>query len=444
MSALPPGPRSPSPVQTLGWLSRHIPYLEGCRDRYGDTFTLRFTTLDPLVFVSNPTAIKALFANDRDNTLPSGRALTLEPVLGPRSVLLLEGEEHMRRRKLMLPPFHGERMRAYEATIARVTRAEVASWPADHRFVLRARMQAITLEVILSAVFGVADGPRHDELRSLLGDVLAQTRRPLASAFAGITRPLGRLGPFAPIQRMLDRTDELLVAEITERRARDQSGALGEREDILSLLVGARFDDGSAMDDRELRDQLMTLLVAGHETTATALSWAFDFLLHDPDRLDDAREAAVAGEDAYLDAVATESQRLRPVITSVGRKLSEPQRVGTYELPAGTSMMASIYLAHTRPDVYADPYEFRPERFLGSRPETFSWLPFGGGVRRCIGAAFAQLEMRVVLREVLRHVDLAPASADRERAKLAGITLVPGEGTPVRIATRDHPAGLPS
>ncbi len=444
MSALPPGPRSPSPVQTLGWLSRHIPYLEGCRDRYGDTFTLRFTTLDPLVFVSNPTAIKALFANDRDNTLPSGRALTLEPVLGPRSVLLLEGEEHMRRRKLMLPPFHGERMRAYEATIARVTRAEVASWPADHRFALRARMQAITLEVILSAVFGVADGPRHDELRSLLGDVLAQTRRPLASAFAGITRPLGRLGPFAPIQRMLDRTDELLVAEITERRARDQSGALGEREDILSLLVGARFDDGSAMDDRELRDQLMTLLVAGHGKRPRRRSpgpstSSFTTLTGSTTR---ARRLSL-GEDAYLDAVATESQRLRPVITSVGRKLSEPQRAGTYE-PAGTSMMASIYLAHTRPDVYADPYEFRPERFLGSRPETFSWLPFGGGVRRCIGAAFAQLEMRVVLREVLRHVDLAPASADRERAKLAGITLVPGEGTPVRIATRDHPAGLPS
>ena len=429
MSALPPGPRVPAAVQTFGWLTRHIPYLEGCRERYGDTFTLRFSTLDPLVFITDPASIKRLFANDRDNTLPSGRALTLEPVLGPRSVLLLEGEEHMRRRKLMLPPFHGERMRAYEGTIARAAASEVARWPRGGApFKLRGRMQAVTLEVILSAVFGVAEGPRHDELRDLLGHTLERMRQPLASAATALTRPLGRFGPYAPFQRLLDRVDELLAAEVAERRADPE---LADREDILSLLVAARFDDGSEMDDREIRDQLMTLLVAGHETTATALAWAFDFLLHDPERLARAREAAAAGDDAYLDAVGTESQRLRPVITSVGRKLPAPMELGGFELQAGTSVMASIYLVHTRPDVYPEPYAFRPERFLESRPDTFSWLPFGGGVRRCIGAAFAQLEMRVVLREVLTRAELSPASPRRERAKLAGITLVPSAGTPV-------------
>jgi cytochrome P450 len=425
-------------VQTVAWLTRHVSFLEACRRDYGDAFTLRFTGVGPLVFVSDPASVKRLFAADRENTLPEGRSLTLEPILGKRSLLLLEGEEHMRRRKLMLPPFHGERMRAYEDAIERVATAEIATWPRGERFELRPRMQAITLEVILSAVFGVAEGPRHDELRLLLGQVLEQVRRPLSSAFTAATRPLGKFGPYAPFQRLLDRTDELLAAEIAERRAQDAQGAggrLAEREDILSMLVAARFEDGSEMEDRELRDQLMTLLVAGHETTATALAWAFDYLLHDPAALDRARAAVIAGDDAYLDAVATESQRLRPVITSVGRKLSAPATLGGHDLPAGSSVMASIYLVHTRPDVYPDPYAFRPERFLEGRPDTFSWLPFGGGIRRCIGAAFAQLEMRVVLREVLRRAELSAAEPQRERPKLAGITLVPGGGAPVRIAT---------
>ena len=434
MSALPPGPSRPAALQTMAWLTRHVPFLEGCRRTYGDAFTLRFSTLDPLVFISDPGSIKQLFSGDRDNTLPSGRSLTLEPVLGSRSVLLLEGEEHMRRRKLMLPPFHGDRMRAYEDEITQVARAEIATWPRGTRFELRPRMQSITLEVILAAVFGVADGPRHDELRDLLGRVLHQTRRPLASAVATATRPMGRFGPYAPFQRLLDKTDALLGAEIAERRALDESGDLAEREDILSMLVAARFEDGTGMDDREVRDQLMTLLVAGHETTATALAWAFDFLLHDPEALTRAREAAAVGDDVYLDAVGTESQRLRPVITRVGRKLHAPLEAAGLKLPAGTSVMASIYLVHTRPDVYPDPYAFRPERFVGTRPDTFSWLPFGGGVRRCIGAAFAQLEMRVVLREVLLGADLSASEPARERAKLAGITLVPSGGTPVRLA----------
>ncbi len=429
---LPPGPRQPAAVQTLRWLTRHLPLMEDCRARWGDAFTLRFSTLPPLVFVSDPGSTKRIFAGDRQNSLPAGRSLTLEPVLGPRSLLLLEGEEHLRRRRLMLPPFHGERMRAYEDAIAAVARAEVDSWPRGEPFELRERMQSITLEVILAAVFGVADGPRHDRLRELLGRVLEQTRRPLASALAALTRPLGRLGPYGPFQRLLDETDAVLFEEIADRR---RDPRLAEREDILSMLVAARFDDGSEMDDRELRDQLMTLLAAGHETTATSLAWAFDFLLHDAAALDRAREAAASGGDDHLDAVATEALRLRPVITSVGRKLAEPGSYGGHELPAGTSVMVAIYLLHTRPDVYPDPYEFRPERFAGSRPDTYSWVPFGGGIRRCLGAAFAQMEMRIVLREVLTRAELRPASPRREVPRLAGITLVPQAGARVVAAT---------
>lgn len=428
---LPPGPRQPAAIQTLRWLTRHLPLLEDCRARYGDAFTLRFTSLPLLVFVSDPDSAKRIFSRDRENSLPAGRSLTLEPVLGPRSLLLLEGEEHLRRRRLMLPPFHGERMRAYEETITAATRAEIASWPRGEGFELRERMQAITLEVILAAVFGVADGPRHDRLRDLLGRVLEQTRRPLASALAVLTRPLGRYGPYGPFQRLLDETDAVLADEIADRR---RDSALADREDILSMLVAARFDDGSEMDDRELRDQLMTLLVAGHETTATSLAWAFDFLLHDSVALDRARAAAAGGDDGYLDAVATEALRLRPVITSVGRKLAAGGTYGGHELPAGTSLMVAIYLLHTRPDLYPDPYEFRPDRFLGDRPDTYSWVPFGGGTRRCLGAAFAQMEMRIVLREVLERADLRPASPRREIPRLAGITLVPRGGTRVLAA----------
>jgi cytochrome P450 len=328
----------------------------------------------------------------------------------------------------MLPPFHGARMRAYEDTVREVVARDIETWPTGEPFPMRDRMQAITLDVILAAVFGVADGPRHDRLRELLGRVLEQTRRPLASALAVMTRPLGRFGPYGPFQALLDETDAVLAEEIADRR---RDPALADREDILSMLVAARFDDGSEMDDRELRDQLMTLLAAGHETTATALAWSFDFLLHDAGALARARESAAGDDPAYLDAVATEALRLRPVITSVGRKLGAAGTYGGHELPEGTSVMVAIYLLHTRPDVYPDPYAFRPERFLGERPDTYSWIPFGGGIRRCLGAAFAQMEMRIVLREVLNRTELRAADRRLDLPRLAGITLVPKAGARV-------------
>jgi cytochrome P450 family 135 len=428
---LPPGPSAPAPLQTARLLARPIPFFESCRRRYGETFTARVLRAGALVFISDPPSLKRLFGADRVNTIAPGRNVILQPIMGSRSVLLLEDEEHLRRRKLMLPPFHGERMRAYESVIEEATEREVAAWPADRRFPLHPRMQAITLEVIMRAVFGIEDDERRARLRPLLVEILSGTQSPAA---IGMTIPgVRRLGRFRRVVRLIAQTDDLLAAQIAERRAAPD---LEGRQDILSLLVSARFDDGSAMDDREVRDQLMTLLLAGHETTATALAWAFDLLLHDSGAYERAREEVAAGRSDYLDAVGEEAMRMRPVIPFTGRELREPAELGGYELDAGTVVMAAIYLAHTRPDLFPDPREFRPERFLDGGPETFSWIPFGGGTRRCLGAAFAQFEMRVVLRTVLARSVLRAADDRMEAPVRRNVTLSPKGGTGALLVER--------
>jgi cytochrome P450 len=331
----------------------------------------------------------------------------------------------------MLPPFHGERMRAYERVMEEATEREVAAWPLGNRFRLHTSMQAITLEVILRAVFGVEDDRRLTELRRNLFGILATTRSPAA---IGLTiDSLRSLPAHRRVARMLAETDRLLFAEIAERRADPD---LDSREDILSLLVGARFEDGSGMDDRELRDQLITLLMAGHETTATALAWAFDLLFRAPDKLRRLREEVDDGDHAYLDAVIEETLRVRPVVPFVGRQLRVGAELGGYRLPIGTVVMPAIYLTHTRPDLYPAPHEFVPERFLDGGPETYSWIPFGGGTRRCIGGAFAQFEMRIVLSTILRHADLRPGSEGPERMVRRNVTLSPRNGTPAVLAAR--------
>jgi cytochrome P450 family 135 len=329
----------------------------------------------------------------------------------------------------MLPPFHGERMRAYEDLIVEATERALASWPEGEEFALHPSMQAITLEVILRAVFGVEDAGRRDELRDGLVEILGATASPVAVGF--VTPGVRRLPVYRRLARLRERTDELLFAEIAERR-RDPD--VEGRDDILSMLVSARFEDGSSMDDAELRDQLMTLLLAGHETTATGLAWTFDLLLHRPDALEHLRAEIEAGEREYLEAVIDESLRVRPVVPFTGRELRADAELGGYELRAGTVVMAAIYLAHTRADVYPEPYAFRPERFLDGGPETFSWIPFGGGTRRCIGAAFAELEMRVAIETILRSVELRAASPEPELPVRRNVTLSPANGTRV-IAT---------
>ncbi len=431
-AGLPPGPRLPAPIQTFGLVARPVPFFERLRRRYGDTFTLRILRAGEMVFISDPPSLKRLFGADRRNTIAPGRNVILRPILGERSLLLQEGEEHLRRRKLMLPPFHGERMRAYEAVMAQATDSEVDSWPIGSESKLHPSMQAITLEVILSAVFGVEEGTRRDALRTNLIGILATTRSPAAIGMS-IDR-MRRLPRYRRVAEMLAAADRILFQEIASRRADPD---LESREDILSMLVAARFEDGSKMSDAELRDQLMTLLMAGHETTATGLAWAFDLLFRAPDKFQRLREEVAGGEgDGYLDAVIKETLRIRPVVPFVGRELREETELGGYELPAGTVVMPAIYLAHTRPDVYSQPYEFRPERFLDDGPDTYGWLPFGGGTRRCIGAAFAELEMRIVLSTILRRATLRPASDRPERMVRRNVTLSPRGGTPAILVER--------
>ena len=385
----------------------------------------------PMVMISDPGAIKALYKG-RENGLPPGRTLTLEPVMGSRSVLLLEGSDHLSRRKAMLPAFHGERMREYESLIADVTSAEIATWP-HNAFPVHPRMQKVTLEVILRAVFGITDSQRLERMRVLLDQMLADLASPRLQLRVLLARRFGRHDPMEDVRRQGKAADDLIQTEIDERRT---SSEATERDDILSMLMAARFEDGGEIGDEELRDQLITLLLAGHETTATALAWVFDLLLRHPPALAKLRAELESGGDEYLRAVIAEALRLRPVVPLAGRRLQSDLQVNGYLLPAGTDVTPAIWLAHTNPDVYSDPLEFRPERFLDGAPETYAWIPFGGGVRRCLGAAFAEFEMRIVLREVLTRCDLELASSKPERIARRNITFSPRSGTRVKVTAR--------
>jgi cytochrome P450 family 135 len=430
--ALPPGPTLPAPLQTLRLMVRPVALMERCRREYGGTFTLRVIPVGEMVFISDPPSLKALFGADRINTIAQGRNIILAPLLGRHSLLVQEGDVHMNRRRLMLPPFHGERMRAYERVMEQAAEAEVDAWPEGVPFRLHASMQAITLDVIMRAVFGVTE-TRREALRQALLDILAAVRSP---ATIGVTIPYLRgLPRFRRVQAQIERADDLLASEIDEHR-RDPD--VGEREDILSMLIEARDEDDEGMSDAELRDQLMTLLLAGHETTATGLAWAFDLMFRRPDSLARAREEAEAGDGTdYIDAVVGEALRLRPVVPFVGRELRQPMTLGGNDLPSGTAAFPSIYLAHTDAETFPDPYAFKPERFLDGGPETYSWIPFGGGTRRCIGAAFAQLEMRVVLRTILRRTVLEPASTEPQPMVRRNVTLSPRDGTPAVLVSRE-------
>jgi cytochrome P450 len=433
---LPPEPKSSPLVQTLRWSFRPLPFMQECREKIGDSFSVKFASFErPMVMISDPAAIKALYT-EREHGLPPGREVVLTPIVGPRSVLVIEGKDHLAHRKLMLPPFHGERMRSYEPIVSEIVDAEIDSWPLGEKFAIHPRMQAVTLEVILRVVFGVAEGPRLERLRVVLTKVLEETASPFTQLIGLASRRFGGRGPWAKFEGQLKAVDDLLYAEIAERRA---TGDFEGRDDILSLLMQARFEDGEGMGDSDLRDQLMTLLLAGHETTATALAWTFDLLLRHPRELGRLRDSLEAGEDEYMRAVISESLRLRPVVPLAGRRLAKDLVADGLELPAGTDVTPAIWLAHTRADIYPEPFAFRPERFLSDPPDTYAWIPFGGGIRRCLGAAFAEFEMRIALREVLGRCELHKASPAPEKIGRRNITLSPRGGTPVVVTAR-HPA----
>ena len=418
------------------WWRRPLPTLEECRARYGDMFTIRLPHEGTWVFVSEPEAVKQVFTGD-PRLLHAGAAnIVLLPILGEHSVLLLDEPEHMAQRKLMLPPFHGKRMQAYGDVMARAAAEEIDRWPTDAPVRMRPRMQAVTLEVILRAVFGVGEGERLTRLRDELRGTLNLLSSPRRAIFMVMLGP-ERLRRFPPFRRNVERIDRLLFEEISSRRGAPD---LAERDDILSLLLQAAHEDGRPMSDRELRDELMTLLVAGHETTATALSWAIELLARHPAELARLEADVAGGEGAYLDAVVKETLRLRPVIALVLRKLVEPMEIGGRLLPAGVSVAPSIHLVHRRPQIYPEPERFRPERFLERPAGTYTWIPFGGGVRRCLGGAFAEFEMAVVLRELVSRRRLQPAAREPEHPVRRTITNVPSRGAEVWAASRETAA----
>jgi cytochrome P450 len=426
---LPPGPRMPAALQTAIWFRRAQWMQDQCAARFGDTFTLRILNEGTWVVLSHPDHVKQVFTGDpRVFHAGEGNRILL-PVLGERSVLLLDDDAHIEQRKLLLPPFHGERMKRYGELMAEVAAAEIERWPRGEPYRLRPRMQAVTLEIILRAVFGVDEGERLERLRAELRrllDIVTDPRLMLVPALLGPER----LARFKLLQRDVARVDAPIYEEIAERR---RASDLAERDDILSLLLQTRHEDGSPMSDAELRDELMTLLVAGHETTATALAWAVERLVHHPDKLDRLTEEVRGGESGYLDAVVTETLRLRPVISAVARKLTEPVEIGGWRLPAGVIVTPSIYLVHRRADVYPEPERFLPERFLDNPPGTYTWIPFGGGVRRCLGGAFAVFEMSAVLSELVRRSRLEPARGEPERVVRRAITETPRRNAEVIV-----------
>jgi cytochrome P450 family 135 len=434
--ALPPGPRTPPWFNLLRFAVRPLSALRGWQRRYGNVFTVRFLVFGTGVYVAEPDAIRQLFTGDQSDLLAGEANSFMAPVLGERSVLVLDGPEHLRQRKLLLAPFQGSRVAAFRSVVREAAAQELARWEPGQRFRLRDRMRALTFEVICRAVFGVTEPARVERLRSALMAVVDLS--PLY-----MLTPLARrdLGPFSPgrrFQRTLRAADELLFEEIALRRADPD---LPDRTDVLSLLLLARDEDGEPMSDRELRDELFTMLAAGHETTATELAFAFELLLHNPAALARLRQELAAGEgDAYLDAVVKETLRLRPVIDGAERTLTRTRTVAGWELPAGIKVFPAILLAHLRDDLYPGANRFRPERFLEDDVETYSWLPFGGGIRRCVGAALAQSEMAEVLRAIVPAVDLRLVRERPDPVVLRGITLAPRHGVEVEVIAVHLPA----
>jgi cytochrome P450 len=430
---LPPGPRQPSAIQTLGWWARPVAFLERCRARYGKRFTIRLLATPPFVMLSDPEQIRELFTAPAEVLHPGEGARILEPIVGRNSVILLDERDHLEQRKLMLPAFHGEKMQALSGLVAAVAEREVGRWPRDEPIRLHPRLQSLTLEVILRAVFGLDPGPRLDALRDRLTRILDFGAGP-ASMLPFLRFDLGERTPWGRFLRLRQEADAL-VFELVEERRRDPDG----RDDVLSMLLEARHEDGSPMSAQELRDELMTLLVAGHETTASELAWAFERLARSPDvtqRIVD--EIEREDGEAYLTATIQETLRRRPVLPNAAPRLvKRPVEIGGWRYPPGVCVVANAYLVHHDPEIYPDPYAFRPERFLDEPPGTYTWIPFGGGRRRCLGASFALLEMKLVLQAVLARNDLRAGAEGLEVSRRRAITLSPRRGAATVLRERE-------
>jgi cytochrome P450 len=423
-------------MQMVGFWTRPLAFLERCRARYGKRFTIRLPFTPPFVMLTDPDEVKQVFTSPPDVLRPGQGARVLEPIVGSNSVILLDEGAHMEQRKLMLPAFHGERMERLAGLMEEVAATEVAALPRGTPVALHPRMQDLTLKVILRAVFGLDPGARFEALRQRLQAMLAFGDNPISllppKPESWLARAAERSGPFVGFVRMQREVDEIVFALIAERR---EEGA--DRDDILAMLLEARHEDGSPMSEGEIRDELLTLLVAGHETTASALAWAFERLVGERPVLDRLVEEIDAGEDAYVTATIQETLRARPVLPNVAPRLvAKPIEIGGWSYPTGCSLVANGYLIHHDPEIYPDPYAFRPDRFLEEPPGTYTWIPFGGGRRRCLGASFAMLEMKVVLSTLLEACEMRASGAGVEVAQRRNITVRPARGARVTLGER--------
>jgi cytochrome P450 family 135 len=437
--ALPPGPRAPAVVNTARLVRRPLETLTGWHRTYGDTFTAKFLVFGTGVYVADPAEIKQLFTGDQSDLRAGEANEPLSPILGPSSVLVLDGAEHIRQRKLLLPPFQGSAVTSFREVIREVAATEVGRWRVGDEFAMRDRMRALTFDVICRAVFGVTEPARVERLRAALLAVIDMGQLFFVPKFLRVD--LGRWSPWGRFQRRLAAADALIYEAIERRRGEPD---LDERTDVLSLLLRARDEGGEPMSNSELRDELFTMLAAGHETTATGLAFAFDLLPRYPEMLARLRDELAGGSDEYLDAVVTETLRIRPVIDAAERTLAKPRTICGYELPAGIRVYPAIACIHRRADLYPEPERFRPERFLDDGVESYTWLPFGGGIRRCIGAALAQAEMAEVIRTVVPSVELENVRPDPDPVVIRGITMLPRHGAPVRVARLGAPASAPA
>ncbi|MGN6257309.1 MAG: cytochrome P450 [Solirubrobacterales bacterium] len=438
MTKLPPGPRMPRALQAVGWTQRPMPFLERCHRRYGDIFTLRIRHYGDWVLLADPDDVKKVFTAGRAVGVATANPL-LGPLLGPRSVMLLEEPEHMTRRKLMLPSFHGKAVQADSDMMAQVARQEIARWPVGEPFALWPRMQDITLDVVMRAVFGPAsETPRLQPLRERLRSLTTWMNEPRNLAMLAVLGP-GWVTRSKGYRESMGAVEDAVMEEVQRRKAEPEGGELG----VVSMLVRAEYEDGSPLSEQDLRDELVTLLSDG--PTSSTLAWTFERLLRNPDKLELLRDDVLGGDGTYLDAVVKETLRLRPPVPVVVRTLLEPMTLGGYDLPAGTIVAPCIHLIHRDARWYDEPHRFLPERFVGKQPGTYTWIPFGGGVRRCLAASYAEMEMKRVLRLVLETTELRAVESTGERARKSAISFSPDQkGLVIAEPRETEPAAPPA
>lgn len=437
--ALPSPPTIPLPraLQVLRFNQRQIEFVFRARRELGETFRIRGMIAGDPVITSHPDHVRSLFTAKPEQAPSLTGESPLRPIVGPNSVLTAIGPRHMRQRKLLLPPFHGEAIEAYAQSIADAAEREIGAWPVGRPFALAPRMQAITLDVIMAGIFGIEGRPERGTpeywLRFATKRLVAASTWPTAQLAELMN--LGRDEPVGFTKLGLDLLDRPTYAVIEARRRAED---LDERRDILSLLLQARTEEGEALSDKEMRDELLTLVLAGHETTANSLAWTWERLVRAPAAHDALRDAVRSGEGAeeQVEATIVEGMRSRPVIPIIGRRVTVPWRLGPYAVAPDTPVTMSILLLHHREDLYPRPFDFLPERWLGRKPDTYEWIPFGGGIRRCLGAALAMAEQRVVLAEMARRLDLEAEDPEPERAHHRNVTMIPARGARVVVRSR--------